>query len=118
MNEPTTLPQVTAWIGAEASDDDLSRILAVVKERRRMLAAEAAAKVTRGASVEIVNIKPAVLKGMRGTVSAIEGRYADVKLTPQSTAELRVARSTKINVPRGIDEYEVTGIPLTCLRLV
>lgn len=119
MSEPLALSQVTAHIAAHASEEDLARITEVTKERRKALAAIAAAAVTRGASVEIVNISPAAYKGKRGTVEKITDArrpYASVKLTPESTKDLRW--TGRVTIPDEATEWTVTGIPLTCLRLL
>ena len=108
---------VTAHIAAHATEGDLDRILEVLKERRKTLASMAAAAVTVGAAVEIVNITPSAYKGKRGTVESIDGAHAAVKLDADSTEELRWARSRRVNVPHGVKEWTVPGIPLTCLRL-
>ena len=117
MSDQLTLSQVTAHIAAHATEGDLDRILEVLKERRKTLASMAAAAVTVGAAVEIVNITPAAYKGKRGTVESIDGAHAAVKLDADSTEELRWARSRRVNVPNGVKEWTVPGIPLTCLRL-
>ncbi|MCX4554210.1 hypothetical protein [Streptomyces sp. NBC_01500] len=113
-----TLSQVTTFIAAHAQEKDLSRIAEVSKERRKSLAVQAAAAVTPGARVEIVNITPAALKGMCGTVTEISGRYGSVLLSERDTEELRWARSRRLNVPSGVKEWTVEGIPLTCMRVL
>ncbi|MGP3776991.1 hypothetical protein ACTWJ8_39780 (plasmid) [Streptomyces sp. SDT5-1] len=116
--ESPTLSTLTTYIATEASDADCDRILAVMKERRKALRQQAAAAIVVGLDVEVVNIKPAALKGHRGTVKEIDGRSATVKFTAESTRELRHARSRQIFVPAGVTELEMDGIPLVCLRRV
>lgn len=119
MSETLALSAITAHIAAHASESDLDRIVAVVVERRKALATMAAAAVTVGAKVEIVNLRPADYKGKRGTVASIEGKHATITFDEQSTKSLRWSRSAKINVPEGVTQWTPTSLfPLTCLRLV
>ncbi|MFD7205932.1 hypothetical protein [Streptomyces sp. NPDC059893] len=112
------LSTVTTWIGAHATEADTDRIMEVIVERRKTLAQMAAASIVVGMDVEVVNLSPAAYKGQRGTVTAIKGKYATVKFTKQSTVNLRFARSARIRVPSGVEQFESYGIPLQCLRQV
>jgi hypothetical protein len=79
----------------------------------------AAAAVTVGATVEVVNISPAAYKGKRGTVEAISGNAASITFDAESTKELRWTGSRRINVPDDATEWTPNaGFPLTCLRVV
>ncbi|MCX4515900.1 hypothetical protein OHA27_37925 [Streptomyces sp. NBC_01619] len=118
MSSTITLPQITAHIAANASEADMSRIIEVIKERRKTLATMAAAAVTVGATVEVVNIRPAAYKGMRGTVERITGNTATIKFDADSTEQLRWARNKQISVPDAVTEWTTSGFPLTCLRVV
>lgn len=112
-----TLSEITAWIAANASEPDVQRIREVMKQRTQALAAQAAAVITVGAEVTVVNISPAALKGTSGTVESIQGKFATVKFDEESTAQLLLARSRRINVPPDVKQYSMPGIPLVCLRL-
>lgn len=114
MSATLTLSEVTA----HATEADIDRIIDVLKERRKTLASMAAAAVTVGATVEVVNLRPADYKGKRGTVVTITGNTASVKFNAESTEELRWSRSQKINVPDGVTEWTANGFPLTCLRVI
>ncbi|QKV90371.1 hypothetical protein HUT19_41185 [Streptomyces sp. NA02950] len=120
MSDTLTMSQVTSFIATHTSEDDLARIQEVVKERRKALANAAAAAVTTGALVEVVNIRPADFKGKRGTVQAIIGRSASITFDEESTKELRwSARSRKINVPDNVEQWTPeTLFPLICLRVI
>lgn len=118
MSDTLTLSEVTAHIAAHATEGDLDRVLDVVRKRRKALATMAAAAVTVGATVEVVNITPADYKGKRGKVKAITGNSASITFDAASTKDLRFARSRKINVPDGVTEWTQTGFPLTCLRVI
>ncbi|MFJ5218791.1 hypothetical protein ACIP98_29235 [Streptomyces sp. NPDC088354] len=120
MSDSTlSLSEVTAHIAAHASEADLTRIGEVIKDRRKALGAIAAAKVTVGAEVEIVNLSPADYNGKRATVRSITQGAATLQFNTESTSELRFARSRKINVPDGVTEWTPTvWFPLSCLRVI
>lgn len=115
MTMPTDLLK---FIAAEASADDLDRVIDAVKTRRQMLAAARAAAVQKGASVTLVNLSPKALNDLQGTVETItKGRgqsRADVRLTKESTDTLRWS-GTRFAVPSDVTEYVVRGVPLTAL---
>ncbi|MER5952065.1 hypothetical protein ABT127_39115 [Streptomyces sp. NPDC001904] len=109
---------MTEFIGAHATEDDITRVIEVIKQRRKTLTQIAASSIVVGMSVQVVNIKPAALKGERGTVTTITRGSATVKFTKESTESLRWARSSRIDVPQGVEELEMDGIPLGCLRQI
>ncbi|MGI5255677.1 hypothetical protein [Actinacidiphila glaucinigra] len=114
----TTLADVTRYIAAHATEEDITRLHTVIRERTNALRAQAAASITTGVAVKIVDIRPAALKECKGTVKSIDGKHASVELDEASTIDLRFANLKRLRVPDDVKRHTVTGIPLSCLRLI
>ncbi|MFF0250215.1 hypothetical protein [Streptosporangium sandarakinum] len=125
MSSPTSPAQRAAVLTAilnDASEDDLTAYGSAIQERRAILTRLAAAAVTTGVAVRIVNIKPRYLDGLTGTVTEVvpparrnATKCVTVMLDEASTETYKAHRA-----PYGSQEKQatVTGIPITCCRPV
>lgn len=111
MSETPTLAHATEFIVSHATDDDLARVVAAVKQRGKVLAAIRAAAVTVGSAVELRKLTPRHLNGLTGTVVRIEGRHGTVRLDADSTVRLRASQS-RISIPADQPSYDLSGVPL------
>lgn len=118
MNTATiTLDEVLAFV----RDARGARLTAIIEEAERVRE-QTKTLLALGDEVRIDNIRPAALKGLTGKVSGYpkngnSKRFA-VTLDATSTQILRRARFTSRSVPfvpDDVEEYEVTGLPASCL---
>ncbi|MET9396160.1 hypothetical protein [Kitasatospora sp. NPDC002965] len=112
-----SLADATRFILTDATEADLDRVGAAVRDRRDMLAKVRAAAVAVEARVTTRGIKQKYLVGLSGTVASIDGDCADLDLDEDSTDQLRWARQTKFKVPPGTKNFRLRGVPLTCLTI-
>ena len=111
-----SLLDTLTFIDDHADEKALNRIVTAVNTRRKVLAARRAALIDEGDSVRIDGISPKYLAGMTGTVKSIKGKHATVTLDEASTDVLARKGNRRFYVPAGVDTYDLSGIPLSCLH--
>lgn len=93
-------------------DDHRDAIVDAIKARDRQLRAQkqamAAATLTVGTKVSIVDITPKALVGIEGTIAALRGARADLKVDDLNA---------RLAGPRFALGGVVRGIPVTCLKV-
>ncbi|KLL09876.1 MULTISPECIES: hypothetical protein [Protofrankia] len=110
-----TLAVATDFIASHATEQDLTRISATVKQRRAALAAIRTASLTTGTPVRITTVKPRSLDGLTGTIGQIDGKHATIILDAASTDRLRVTPTNlRFLVPTGAISVDLHGVPLRC----
>ncbi|MEX5711858.1 hypothetical protein AB1484_27085 [Parafrankia sp. FMc6] len=111
-----TLQSATDFVLSHATDDDLTRLAAAIKQRRTALASIRTATLTTGATVRIANIKPKYLDGLTGRIVQIDGKHATVALDADadSTDRLRYTSQSRYIMPTEATSFDLRGIPLTC----
>ncbi|WP_433358643.1 hypothetical protein [Streptosporangium sp. CA-115845] len=102
-----------------ATEEDLTAYIGAIQERRAILARLAAAAVTTGINVRIINIKPRYLDGMTGTVTEVVPaprrggtQCVTVLLDEESTEIYKTHRASGLPDK----QVKVEGIPITCCR--
>lgn len=115
----TTITDVLTYTTTEATAQDLDRIIDAVKTRRRFFGAARAATVSIGAEVELTNLSPKALNGLRGEVVKIHSNRCDVTLTKGATTVLAASRTkhsvAAMHAPDG--QYTVHGVPMQCCEI-
>lgn len=115
MPESTpTLQSATDFVLSHATDDDLTRLAAAIKQRRPALASIRTATLTTGVAVRIANVKPKYLDGLTGRIAQIDGKHATVALDADSIDRLRYTSQSRYVVPTEATSFDLRGIPLTC----
>jgi hypothetical protein len=114
----TTLQEVTAFIAAEATDEDCHRIFESTKARRKILGQMRSAALVEGAEVRIEGISPKALNGLRGTINTIRGARADIDLDANSTRALSFSGTRHARgIAPGALTHLLVGVPLsTCIQ--
>ncbi|WP_042373865.1 hypothetical protein [Streptacidiphilus neutrinimicus] len=110
-----SIAQVIAFIADRATMADLEPLSDACADRETALRAQRALTVEPGQTVKIVDIRPAWMKGLTGTVESIDrasGRKprAQVRLDARSTNEARWSTT----IPEGATSHLVR-VPLACL---
>lgn len=111
-----TFTDVTTFINNTATREDLGALNKVISARHKTLMAADAALIRVGQTVTTHNLTPAYLNGFTGTVKSIEKNRATVTLDEESTKSLRYA-GRRFYVPEETTNYELVGVPLTCLNI-
>lgn len=111
--QPTTLSDVIGFITG-ATSDQLDLLSKAINDRRQSLRNERAALVKVGMKVVLSGVSPKYLDGMTGTVDAITGTRATVRLDEESTNRLRLT-GRRFLVPSTVREYELQ-VPLAGLE--
>jgi Pyruvate/2-oxoacid:ferredoxin oxidoreductase gamma subunit len=109
-----TLQSATDFVLSHASDDDLTRLAAAMKQRRAALGSIRTATLTTGATVRIAGIRPKYLNELTGQIARIDGKHATVTLDADSTDRLRYASQSRFVVPTEAASFDLRGVPLTC----
>jgi aspartokinase-like uncharacterized kinase len=109
-----TFGDALTYIAGSADDAEIDLIVEAVQQRRKLLRAIVASRVTVGMATRIDNISPKYLVGMTGEVVEISGKYAKVRLDKRSTSTLRVRGGRRFYVPNDTDSYLMSGIPTSC----
>lgn len=117
MSPTITLLDVLGFIASQADRDDTDRILVGVQARTKVLGSIDAAAVTVGADITTARLQPKYLTGLTGTVKSIDGKYASILLTEDSTDRLRYTRQQRFDVPSDEKQHLVRGIPLECCEV-
>lgn len=104
-----------------ADEDDLTRIIQTVKDRRKVLASARAADVQIGASCTLTGLSPKYLNGLTGVVvrdpNGRSGTRAYAcKLDEESTKRLR-GQGTRFFIPEATTEYVLPGVPMQCFKV-
>lgn len=113
-----SLSDALNFILTGASNEDLSRVIEAIKNRRTILSTINAAAVTVGAAVKLDGLSPKYLNGLTGTVASISGRSATITLDARSTTDLRWNGRRRFFIAEGATEYPLGGIPLSTLSIV
>jgi hypothetical protein len=110
----TSIAQVIAFIVDRATLANLEPLHGACTDRDAALRAQRARTIEPGHTVKIVDIKPAWMKGMTGTVQSIDHTTrkprAQVRLDARSTDEARWSTT----IPEGATSHLVR-VPLSCL---
>lgn len=116
MNALITFEDVLDYILDGASDEEIDRIWDAARTRQKVLRAKAAALVSVGTRVSLTDISPKYMAGLTGDVTDITGSRATVRFDGKSTLVLRRKGNRRFYIPRDVEEYEVSGIPLSTCR--
>lgn len=106
-----TLQDAIAFIHG-ADDSDIKRMQDALKARHKALRDIRAASVREGSEVVTSGLSPKYLDGLRGVVRNIKGQRASLHITDD--ASLRQITGTKYGPFAPVDEYTLSGIPLSC----
>lgn len=110
-----------AFVLNQADETDLDALVQAARERRKALRTIAAAAVKEGVTVTIRDLTPRYCNGLTGTVKAIEtvrrDRCAVITLDRDSTRRLALS-SGKYGLTLDDDSYDLTGVPLTCCKVI
>ena len=116
MNALITFEDVLDYILDGATDEEIDRVWDAARTRQKVLRAKAAALVSVGTRVTLVDISPKYMAGLTGEVTQIVGNRASVLIDGKSTMTLRYKGKRRFYIPRDVEEYEVNGIPLSTCR--
>lgn len=120
-NAPAGMPEVSDFILQRATAEELDRLVPLMRQRRQTLRQQASADVGMNSNVELADLKPQYLNGLRGTVVAVTTQrgttHATVRLDAHSVTTLATS-STKYTHAHGEDSYDLPGIPIICCRTV
>lgn len=109
---------VVEYVLNAATADELDRLTEAAKQRRENLRMMVAASLNVGDKVMIVDIRPAYLKGLTGTIARFEtirrSNTAVLKLDTASAERLKFSNGTYYDI--NTVDYELSGILLGCLR--
>lgn len=84
-----TIDDVVTWIG-HIGDESIDSVLEALHERHEALNVERVEAAVDGADVEIGDVDPEYLVGLRGVIAQVEDEeYVTIKLDEASTATLR-----------------------------
>lgn len=105
-----------------ATEDDLDRIIAAIKERRKVLATARASEVQVGMACTLTGLSPKYLNGLTGTVvrdpqGRSGARSFACKLDEASTKTLRWQASSRFYIAEGVTEYVLPGVPMQCFKV-
>ncbi|MFJ8676813.1 hypothetical protein [Streptomyces sp. NPDC093589] len=111
-----TLESAIGYTTQHATQEDLDRIIAAVKQRAKALRAVRAAAVTKGADIRLGNCNPKYMSGLTGKVVEVHnGRSTtvDIELGPESTETLRLHR----DIPHGVERHRLTNVRASVCHL-
>ncbi|MEU6331597.1 hypothetical protein ABZ851_30600 [Streptomyces sp. NPDC047049] len=116
--QPTpTLESAIGYITLHATQEDLDRINAAVKQRTKALREVRAAAVTKGADVRLGDCRPKYMSGLAGKVVEVrQGRSTttvDIELDSKSTETLRLHR----NIPDGVERHRLNNVPASICHM-
>jgi hypothetical protein len=110
-----TITELLAGIHSLESQQELDAVFEAFKSRSKVVRSIRAAAISLGDTVSIVNITPKALTGLKGTVNELGPTYAVLTLDAESTEKLRWARTSRFTIPQDVTEFQLKGIPKTCL---
>src|SRR5690625_2137342 len=107
-----TLGQVKAWINA-TDDAGLDEVLAALQARHDTLHSQRAEQATIGRDVTIVDVTPAYLNGLDGTIEDSDEDTVSVRLTCESTGRLRFSGQDRYDIGAAMN-FLLEGVPASC----
>ena len=109
------IADAVGFVTAQATSDDLDALQSAIKFRRKALEQVLSQTMQIGSTVTLQGLSPKYLNGLRGDITGIAGKRANILLDEASTDSLRWA-GRKFVIPAGTERYTLRGVPVVCLR--
>jgi len=110
---PTDLAGAVDFIVSRATEPDLDRLFAAVRDRRSALRTVRSAGVTAGRTVRLKELSPRYLCDLVGVVERITGKRCTVRLDEASTNLLRFSAKRSDLMPGPSEKtFLLPGVPL------
>ena len=107
-----TIEDITGAVLRGDVDADLDKVYQAYRERSKLARAVRSAQnsilLNKGVKVRIINIRPAALKGLTGTIDSMQSR---------STFNVKLDEKPLVPI-RGVMDGMVYGIPAVCLEKI